>query len=54
MKNNFKKPCLTIILTACLLFTLISVPSKADEPKPTIDSSEDSGIMPLLDYIFNE
>lgn len=54
MKNILKKPCLTVMLTACLLFTFISVPIKADEPKPAIDSSEDGGITPLLDYNFNE
>lgn len=54
MKNNFRKLYLTGILTICLMFTFLSVPSKANEPEPTIDSSEDIGIMPLHDYIFNE
>lgn len=57
MKNILKKPFLTTILTLCFMFTILSVPSKANASEPIsnpIEETEDNGIMPLHDYIFNE
>lgn len=57
MKNILKKPFLTTILTLCFMFTILSVPSKVNASEPVsnpIEETEDNGIMPLFDYIFNE